>query len=128
MEIKDKVVIVTGAASGIGKALAERFAQDGARAVVVADLDGAGAQAVAAAIGGLGVKVDVSKEAEVQGLVQTATERFGRVDVFCSNAGIIKRADEDASNADWQRHWDVNLMAHVYAARAVLPQMLERGE
>lgn len=128
MEIKDRVVVVTGGASGIGKALAERFAQGGAGAVVVADLDGAGAEAVAAAIGGLGLKVDVSKEAEVQGLVQTATERFGRVDVFCSNAGIIKRADEDASNVEWQRHWDVNLMAHVYAARAVLPQMLERGE
>ena len=128
MEIKDRVVVVTGGASGIGKALAERFAQGGARAVVVADLDGAGAEAVAGAIGGLGLKVDVSKEAEVQALVQTATERFGRVDVFCSNAGIIKRADEDASNAEWQRHWDVNLMAHVYAARAVLPQMLERGE
>jgi NAD(P)-dependent dehydrogenase (short-subunit alcohol dehydrogenase family) len=128
MEIKDRVIVVTGGASGIGKALVERFSQDGARAVVVADLDGAGAQAVATAIGGLGLKVDVSKEAEVRGLVQTATERFGRVDVFCSNAGIIKRADEDASNAEWQRHWDVNVMAHVYAARAVLPQMLERGE
>ena len=64
----------------------------------------------------------------MQQLVQTATERFGQVDVFCSNAGIIARADEDASNAQWQRHWDVNLMAHVYAARAVLPQMLARGE
>ena len=128
MDIKDKVIIVTGAASGIGKALAERFAKGGARAVVAADLDGAGAEAVAAAIGGLGMKVDVSNEAEVQQLVQTATERFGRVDVFCSNAGIIARADEDASNAQWQRHWDVNVMAHVYAARAVLPQMLESGE
>ena len=128
MDIKDRVIIVTGAASGIGKALAERFAKGGARAVVAADLDGAGAEAVAAAIGGLGMKVDVSNEAEVQQLVQTATARLGRVDVFCSNAGIIARADEDASNAQWQRHWDVNVMAHVYAARAVLPQMLERGE
>ena len=130
MNISDKVIIVTGAASGIGKALAERFATDRARAVVVADLDGAGAEAVAAGIGpaALGLKVDVSNEAEVQQLVQAATERFGRVDVFCSNAGIIVRADEDASNAQWQRHWDVNLMAHVYAARAVLPQMLARGE
>ena len=64
----------------------------------------------------------------MQQLVQTATERFGQVDVFCSNAGIIARADEDASNVEWQRHWDVNLMAHVYAARAVLPQMIARGE
>ena len=128
MNVADKIVIVTGAGSGIGKALAERFAHEGARAVVVADLDGDSAERVAASIGGLGLKVDVSNEAEVQQLVQTATERFGRVDVFCSNAGVLARADEDASNAQWQRHWDVNLMAHVYAARAVLPQMLARGE
>ena len=128
MDIQDKVVVVTGAASGIGKALVQRFAKEGARGVVVADLDGAGAQAVAAEIGGLGLRVDVSIESDVQQLVQTATERFDRVDVFCSNAGIIARADEDASNAQWQRHWDVNVMAHVYAARAVLPQMLARGE
>jgi NAD(P)-dependent dehydrogenase (short-subunit alcohol dehydrogenase family) len=64
----------------------------------------------------------------MQALVNAATEGFGQVDVFCSNAGIIVRADEDASNADWQRHWEVNLMAHVFAARAVLPQMLVRGE
>ena len=128
MDIRNKVVIVTGGASGIGKALCERFAQDGARAVVVADLDEAGAQAVAQTIGGLGLGVNVASEAAMQQLVQTATERFGQVDVFCSNAGIIARADEDASSAEWQRHWDVNLMAHVHAARAVLPQMIARGE
>lgn len=128
MDITNRVVVVTGGASGIGNALCERFAQEGARAVVVADLDRAGAERVAAAIGGLGLGVDVSSEPEVQALVATATERFGRIDIFCSNAGIIARADEDASNAQWQRHWDVNLMAHVYAARAVLPQMLARGE
>ncbi len=128
MDIRGKVVVVTGGASGIGKALCERFAHEGASAVVVADLDGAGAEAVAAAVGGTGLRVDVSSEADVQRLVQVATERHGRVDIFCSNAGIIARADEDASNAEWQRHWDVNLMAHVYAARAVLPQMIARGE
>jgi len=128
MDIRNKVVIVTGGASGIGKALCERFAKEGARAVVVADLDEAGAQAVASTIGGLGLGVNVASEAAMQQLVQTATERFGQVDVFCSNAGIIARADEDASNTEWQRHWDVNLMAHVYAARAVLPQMIARGE
>jgi len=127
MDIKDKVVIVTGGASGIGRALCERFAQEGARGVVVADLDETMAQQVAAAIGGLGLRVNVGDEAEVQRLVQTATERFGQVDLLCSNAGVIVRADEDATNAHWQRHWDVNLMAHVYATRAVLPQMLARG-
>jgi NAD(P)-dependent dehydrogenase (short-subunit alcohol dehydrogenase family) len=128
MDLHDKVVIVTGGASGIGRALCERFAKEGARGVVVADLDEAGAQQVAAGIGGLAQRVDVADEAEVQGLVRAATERFGQVDLFCSNAGILLRKDEDASNLDWQRHWEVNVMAHVYAARAVLPQMLARGE
>jgi NAD(P)-dependent dehydrogenase (short-subunit alcohol dehydrogenase family) len=128
MEVSNKVVVVTGGASGIGQALCRRFAKAGARGVVVADLDGEGARAVAAEIGGLGLAVDVSDEAQVQALVQTATAHYGQVDVFCSNAGIIVRADEDAANAHWQRHWDVNVMAHVYAARAALPQMLARGE
>jgi NAD(P)-dependent dehydrogenase (short-subunit alcohol dehydrogenase family) len=127
MEIHDKVIIVTGGASGIGRALCERFAKEGARGVVVADLDEAAASQVAGGIGGVAQRVNVADEAEVQQLVQLATRRFGQVDLFCSNAGVIVRADEDASNLQWQRHWDVNVMAHVYAARAVLPQMLARG-
>lgn len=130
MDIQGKVVVVTGGASGIGKALCQAFAQAGARAVVVSDLDGDGAGAVAAGIGAqaLAVRTDVSREAEVQALVVQATERFGRIDIFCSNAGIISRVDADASTATWQRHWDVNVMAHVHAANAVLPQMRSRGE
>jgi len=127
MEIRDKVVVVTGGASGIGRALCEAFAGQGARGIVVADLDPAGASQVAQAIGGMAQGVNVANEAEVQRLVQAATEGFGQVDLFCSNAGVIVRADEDAANEHWQRHWDVNVMAHVYAARAVLPQMLARG-
>jgi NAD(P)-dependent dehydrogenase (short-subunit alcohol dehydrogenase family) len=128
MQIQDKVVVVTGGASGIGRALCERFAMEGARGVLVADLDEAGAQQVAAGIGGMAMRVNVADEVEVRRLVQAATERFGQVDLFCSNAGVLVRRDEDAPNAEWQRHWDVNVMAHVYAARAVLPQMLARGE
>lgn len=127
MEVKGKVVVVTGGASGIGKALCERFMAEGAKAVVVADRDAAGAQATAAAIGATAQVVDVTDEAAVRALVQLATERFGQVDVFCSNAGIIRLGDEDVDNVEWQRHWDINVMAHVYAARAVLPQMLARG-
>jgi NAD(P)-dependent dehydrogenase (short-subunit alcohol dehydrogenase family) len=131
MDIRNKVVVVTGGASGIGRALCERFAKDGARGVVVADLDEGGALRVATAIGGnvgMAMRVNVADEAELQRLVQAATERFGQVDLFCSNAGVLVRRDEDAPNAEWQRHWDVNVMAHVYAARAVLPQMLARAE
>lgn len=128
MDMKDKVVVVTGGASGIGLALCRRFAQEGARGVVVADLDETRCRQVADEIGGLAVRTDVADEAQVQALVQQATAHYGRVDVFCSNAGIIQRGGLEASNADWQRIHDINVMAHVYAARAVLPQMLERGE
>lgn len=128
MEMKDKVIVITGAASGIGRAMAQRFAKEGAKGIVVADLDEAGAQEVANAVGGLGMKVDVSQEPQIQALVARATEFYGRVDVFCSNAGIITRAGMEASNAQWQQIWDINVMAHIYASRAVLPQMLARGE
>ena len=128
MDLNDKVVVVTGGASGIGAALCRAFAQAGARAVVVADLDEKGAAAVAAEVGGLAVRTNVANEPEVRELVERATARYGKVDIFCSNAGVISRMDSDASPAIWQRHWDVNLMAHVHAANAVLPQMLERGE
>lgn len=128
LQVQGKVVVVTGGASGIGKALCQAFAAAGARGVVVSDLDAAGAQAVAASIGGLAVGCDVSQADQVQALVAQATAAYGQVDVFCSNAGILSRSDADASAATWQRHWDVNVMAHVHAANAVLPQMLARGE
>jgi NAD(P)-dependent dehydrogenase (short-subunit alcohol dehydrogenase family) len=135
MDIVNRVVVVTGGASGIGQALCERFARAGARGVVVADLDSARAEQVAGSLAGADGKpvgmahaLDVSSQEQMQGLVDAATARFGRVDIFCSNAGIIAREDQDASVHEWQRHWDVNLMAHVHAANAVLPQMLARGE
>lgn len=130
MDVAGKVVVVTGGASGIGLAMCRAFAAAGARGVVVADLDAATCDRVAAELGGvgLGCATDVSRADQVQRLVDAATARFGQVDVFCSNAGIISRADQDAPAADWQRHWDVNLMAHVHAANAVLPQMLARGD
>jgi NAD(P)-dependent dehydrogenase (short-subunit alcohol dehydrogenase family) len=134
MQLAGRVAVVTGGASGIGRALCQRFAAEGAKGVVVADLDGAGAEAVAAEIGGLAVATDVSREADVQRLVERTISRYGPIDLFCSNAGIGAglglgdgASGPFASNQDWQRCWDVNLMAHVYAARAVLPAMLERG-
>lgn len=128
MDISGKVVIVTGAASGIGAALCRAFAQAGARGVVAADLSEPGAAAVAAEVGGLAVGCDVSQASQVSALVDRATRHYGQVDIFCSNAGVISRLDADAAPALWQRHWDVNVMAHVHAANAVLPQMLARGE
>ena len=128
MNIQDKVVVVTGGASGIGRAMARRFAADGARAVVIADLDQSQASAAADEIGGLGVACDVSVAEQVEALVARATRQYGAVHVFCSNAGISTGAGLEPSLDVWQRNWDVNLMAHVHAAHAVLPQMLARGE
>jgi len=128
VEIKGKVVVVTGGASGIGAALVRRFAREGAGGIVVADLDLPQAQLVADEVKGLALRIDVSNEADVQAMIEEATQRFGHVDVLCSNAGIALGGGVDASNADWQRIWEINLMAHVYGARAVLPQMIARGE
>src|SRR6185295_1559483 len=127
MEIKDKIVVVTGGANGIGRALCRRFAAEGARAVVVADLDGVAARRVADEIGGVAIETDVARESDVARLVMQAASDAGPIDLFCSNAGIAITGGEESSNADWQRCWDVNVMAHVYAARHVLPSMLERG-
>lgn len=127
MKLEGKVAVVTGAASGIGRALARRFAAEGAAGVVCADREAAGVEAVADEIGGVAVVADVSSESAVGSLVSRADERFGRVDVFCSNAGIALFGDEHAPDDDWRRSWDIHVMAHVYAARAVIPGMIERG-
>ncbi|MEM6704646.1 MAG: SDR family oxidoreductase [Acidobacteriota bacterium] len=129
MQIKDRHVVVTGGASGIGKALCERFAADGARGVVVADLQEDAAHQVANAVGGLAVACDVGQKEQVEELVHKSEEAFGPIDLFCSNAGIATGSDVLDDDLDvWQMQWDVNLMAHVHAVKAVLPGMLERGE
>jgi len=131
MEIRGKVAIVTGGASGIGAALAQKFAAEGARGVVVADLNEERAQGVARAIGdvAIAVRCDVSSEAGVQALVAAAKARFGQVDIFMSNAGILGRMGGiELEDALWEKMWQVHGMAHVWAARAVIPEMVERGE
>lgn len=128
MTVGGRVIVVTGGAHGIGAALARRFAAEGARAVVVADIDGQNAQKLAAEIGGFAVRVDVTHEADVRRLVEETIQRFGAIDLFCSNAGIVIDGGVNTSDADWKRILDVNVMAHIYAARAVLPGMLARGE
>lgn len=127
MDLANRVAVVTGAGRGIGEALARRFTAEGAF-VVVADIDGSAATRVAEEIGGAGVELDVSNEAAVADLVALVTQDRGQIDLFCSNAGIATGGGVEVPDAQWQRTWDVNVMAHVYAARAVLPHMLERGE
>ena len=127
MEIDGKVVVVTGAASGIGRALARRFAANGAKAVAVADLNAEPLRAVADEIGGLAVPCDVTGERAVRALVAATQERFGPIDVFCSNAGLAREGGEEAPDEEWRLNFDVHVMAHVYAARAVAPGMAARG-
>lgn len=121
------VAVVTGAGGGIGAALATRFAADGASAVVVADLDAEAARSVAARIGGVPETLDAADADAVTDLVERTVGRFGRVDLFCANAGITTESGLDAPDALWQRSFEVNVMAHVYAARAVVPHMLAQG-
>ena len=127
MIVEDKCVVVTGAASGIGAALARRFAREGARAVVVADRQVDVAAQVASEIDALAVPCDVTDAAQIAALVETAEEKFGPIDLFCSNAGVIAIGGENASDDDWRLSLDVNVMAHVYAARVLVPRMIERG-
>ena len=129
MDIRNKVAIVTGGASGIGRSIARRFAADGARAVVVADLNLERAREVAEEIGGLAVRCDVSQEADIQALVATTREHYGQVDAYISNAGILGRMGGlDLEDPLWEAMWHIHGMAHVWAARAVVPEMVARGE
>jgi NAD(P)-dependent dehydrogenase (short-subunit alcohol dehydrogenase family) len=128
MRLKDKIVVVTGGANGIGRALCRRFAAEGAK-LVVADIEADKAAEVAQEIGALMVQTDVSRESDIVRLVETAIETYGHIDLFCSNAGIGGvQGGAEVSNEAWREIIDVNLMAHIYAARAVLPYMIGRGE
>ena len=127
MQLDGRIAVVTGGASGIGAALAERFQREGARHVVVADRDAAGAKAVAARIGGTGIGLDVTHEAAIAELVASTEREHGPIDLFVSNAGYVSLGGLETSNEEIQRMWEVHVMAHVYAARAVVPGMIERG-
>jgi len=129
MDVRDKVVVITGGGSGIGAAMARRFAAEGAEAIVVADLHADAAAAVAGELGGVGVAeaLDVCDEHAVGDLVERTVGRHGRIDLFCSNAGITTGVELDDPGHLWQKAFEVHVLAHVYAARAVVPHMLERG-
>jgi NAD(P)-dependent dehydrogenase (short-subunit alcohol dehydrogenase family) len=132
MEVDGKVVVVTGGADGIGRALCERFHKEGAGTVVVADRNADGAREVANSVGGLAFECDVAKEADIVRVVEETEQRAGPIALFCSNAGIgdFKGTPDNsasAPNEQWMRGWAVNVMAHVYAARALVPRMIGRG-
>ena len=127
MQVQQRIVVVTGAASGIGRALARRFAQEGAKLVVCSDLNGEGARAVAEEIGGIAFTTDVAKEADIKHLIEKVETEHGPIDLFCSNAGIGIGGGAEVTNERWQRIWDINVMAHVWAARHLVPRMVARG-
>jgi NAD(P)-dependent dehydrogenase (short-subunit alcohol dehydrogenase family) len=132
MKLTGKCIVVTGAAGGIGAALARRFATEQPRGIVVSDRQEPGINEVAREIAGspvpcLAVPCDVTRESDLRALVEKAEESFGPIDLFCSNAGVITVGGPEASDDEWRLSLDVNVMAHVYAARILVPSMLERG-
>lgn len=128
MELKDKVAVITGGSGGIGQAMARAFLAEGATAVVLADLDLGRVEAAALDIGCEGYACDVTDESQVVALVDTVLAKHGRIDLFCSNAGAGGAGLlTEAENSVWQMQWDLHVMSHLYAARAVLPSMIERG-
>ena len=128
MKLAGKHAVVTGAAGGIGAALARRFTAEGARGVTIADVQAEPLDALADEIGALPIPGDITQESQVSDLVDAAEDRFGPIDLFCSNAGIAVLGGPEAPDDAWRRSIDVNVMAHVYAARIVVPRMLDRGE
>lgn len=128
MRLEDKVVVITGAASGIGAAAARRFAKEGVAGLVLADLDVARLRKVAAEVNGLALPCDVSKEADIRNVVAQAEAEHGRIDVYFSNAGVIARGGLEAPDEEWERNWKIHVMAHVWSARAVVEKMVARGE
>ena len=127
MELKDKIVVVTGAANGIGRAMAVRFAKENAKAVICADLDENGANETARQINGIGKKLDVSDPNAIADLIEQTENDIGPIDLFCSNAGILMAGGVEVPDDQWQKIWDVNLMSHVWAARYLVPRMAARG-
>jgi len=127
LELKDKIIVVTGGASGIGRAMAIRFKAEGAKQVVAVDINIDGAEATAELIGGVAMSADVSKEEDIQRVIEATEDTIGPIDLFCSNAGVGMAESINSANKEWQMSWDINVMSHVYASRHLLPRMISRG-
>ncbi|MFP3914744.1 MAG: SDR family oxidoreductase [Actinomycetota bacterium] len=128
MQLGGKVVVITGAARGIGEAMARRFAREDPAGLVISDIDEDALRVVADDLGALAVRADVAVEADTVALIDAARDRFGPVDLFCANAGVGISGDEQTPDGEWGRLWQVNLMSHVYAARRLIPEWRARGE
>lgn len=127
MQLKDKIAVVTGAGSGIGKALVQKFMAEGAREVVAVDINADTAEQTAAELGCVAMSADVTNENDIIRIIEDTERDIGPIDLFCSNAGIAIGASEQAPNKEWQLIWEVNVMSHVYAARHLVPRMIQRG-
>ena len=133
MNIKDKIIIVTGGANGIGKALCQRFVSEQAARVIIVDLELDSAQQLADELGADAMQADVSKESDIQAVVSAVEAKYGQIDLYCSNAGVFFSVLPDwqatsLANEQWQKIWEINVMSHIYGARAVLPSMQKRGD
>lgn len=129
MELNGKVIVITGAANGIGKAMATRFTQEKPEVIILADIDKDGLNSIASELPNtVAFPCDTGSEADVSRLVQEIENKYGRIDLFCGNAGILRMGGVNTAEADFQKVWDINVQSHIWAARAALPKMLERGD
>jgi len=127
MRIKDKIIVVTGAGGGIGRSLVKKFMAEGAKAVVAADINAESARQASSELGCIAMSADVAKEEDVIRIIEDTERDIGPIDLFCNNAGVIAGASEQSPNEEWQFLWDVNVMAHVYSTRHLVPKMIKRG-